>query len=60
VTGRWKRIDFHPLNQTVFNGEKMPSSATTVPAKIVDKIPRNTLGKIDRQLLSTMISEYKS
>ena len=62
MTGRWKRIDFHPLNQTVFNGETMPtcSSATTVPAKIVDKIPRNTLGKIDRQLLLTMISECKS
>jgi hypothetical protein len=25
VTGRWKRIDFHPLNQTVFNGETMPN-----------------------------------
>jgi hypothetical protein len=25
VTGRWKRIDFHPLNQIVFNGETMPN-----------------------------------
>jgi acyl-coenzyme A synthetase/AMP-(fatty) acid ligase len=41
----------------VFVTERLADYKVPETLEIVDKIPRNTLGKIDRQLLLSMISE---
>jgi long-chain acyl-CoA synthetase len=43
-----------------FATERLADYKVPQTLKIVDKIPRNTLGKIDRQLLLTMILECES
>jgi long-chain acyl-CoA synthetase len=46
------------LNEILaFATERLADYKVPETLEIVDKIPRNTLGKIDRQLLLTMISE---
>jgi hypothetical protein len=44
----------------VFVTERLADYKVPETLEIVDKIPRNTLGKIDRQLLLSMISESRS
>jgi len=49
------------LNEMLaFATERLADYKVPETLEIVDKIPRNTLGKIDRQLLLTMISECES
>ena len=43
-----------------FATERLADYKVPETLEIVDRIPRNTLGKIDRQLLLTMISECES
>jgi acyl-coenzyme A synthetase/AMP-(fatty) acid ligase len=46
------------LNEILaFASERLADYKVPETLEIVDKIPRNTLGKIDRQLLLRMISE---
>jgi long-chain acyl-CoA synthetase len=49
------------LNEILaFATERLADYKVPETLEIVDKIPRNALGKIDRQLLLTMISEWES
>jgi long-chain acyl-CoA synthetase len=49
------------LNEILaFATERLADYKVPETLEIVDKVPRNTLGKIDRQLLLTMISECES
>ena len=49
------------LNEILaFATERLADYKVPETIEVVDKIPRNTLGKIDRQLLLTMISECES
>jgi acyl-CoA synthetase (AMP-forming)/AMP-acid ligase II len=49
------------LNEILtFATERLADYKVPETLEIVDKIPRNTLGKIDRQLSLTMISECES
>ena len=49
------------LNEILaFATERLADYKVPETLEIVDRIPRNTLGKIDRQLLLTMISECES
>ena len=44
----------------VFATERLADYKVPESLEIIDKMPRNTLGKIDRQLLLSMISECGS
>jgi acyl-CoA synthetase (AMP-forming)/AMP-acid ligase II len=49
------------LNEILaFATERLADYKVPETLEIVDKIPRNTLGKIDRRLLLTMISKCES
>ena len=49
------------LNEILaFATERLADYKVPETLEIVDRIPRNTLGKIDRQLLLMMISECES
>jgi long-chain acyl-CoA synthetase len=49
------------LNEILaFATERLADYKVPETLEIVDRIPRNTLGKIDRQLLLTMTSECES
>jgi long-chain acyl-CoA synthetase len=55
LADRAQSVDLNEI--LAFATERLADYKVPETLEIVDKIPRNTLGKIDRQLLLTMISE---
>jgi acyl-CoA synthetase (AMP-forming)/AMP-acid ligase II len=58
VTDSAQSVDLNEI--LAFATERLADYKVPETLEIVDKIPRNTLGKIDRRLLLTMISKCQS